>query len=173
MAKISYGTVLLSAILLAMGTGCEKKEDTAKREEMSKTQATEISSVSMVSNETRYTEAKTPTQENVLSRIGIEKHGDKIVIDLNRTQAYMQQMANKLKKKSEEIRDTMQKGAVRIKEAGIDINDKYVHIDINKTEKALQSWMKDMEALSKELQESVEEIAKDLNASGLTAPQTP
>ncbi len=168
MQKRTYAFLLVTMLLVSLG-GCDRK---GEKRNVETAQEERVSTLAHTP-QTPAMQTTEQTKPQGLSRLGIEKHGDKIVIDLNRTQAYMQRMANKLKKKSEKIRDAMQKGAVRIKEAGIDINDKYVHIDINKTEKALQSWMKDMEAMSKELQESVREIANDLNESGLVEPQTP
>ncbi len=94
------------------------------------------------------------SNETFFNKIGIVKKGEKIIIDLNKTQKFLQNFAKKLQQEGQYIKEK----AIKVKDIGIKQIDKdKILIDINKTKNILE---KTLEIFQKVIKESFEDLNK-------------
>ena len=94
----------------------------------------------------------TPKDEPKLSKIGIYKENGKIIIDLNKTQNFLNEIIIKLKEGGAKVKEKTKD--LNISSLGININKEKIKIDLNKTKTFLEKFSK-----------IVEQVAKDFNGS--------
>ncbi len=80
-------------------------------------------------------------QKSVFQEMGIEFSGDKIIIDINKTDNFFGTLDKRIEKKIEkEIKHKIEKIDINIsRDAGINIDDKEINIDLNKTKNMLDN----------------------------------
>jgi len=98
-------------------------------------------------------------KQSKLKQLGFQKTSDgKIIIDMNRTKAYFQMLAEQMRAKSEEMHRELESGQINEKEAGIELNETHINIDLNKTKHFLDNLGKKMQGYVKEFEEMVHEL---------------
>ena len=145
--------LMTAIIVLFFLSGCnQKQEDQAAHDAKVAQQAREKLLKELKAQEEARRRAQVEAQKrDRLSQVGIEKTSDgKIVIDVNRTKSFFQQLAARIKHKTDKFVKDMERGVIKEREAGIEINEGHIEIDLNKTENFLQKWGRKMEEFAKE-----------------------
>jgi len=161
--------ILLTIILLLSLSGCQnKKEDQAQHD-------AKIAQEARAQLLKEQAEAKQKQAElegnNKYSKIGITTEDGKIIIDTNKTKDFFKDIAIKMKDKMEKLSKDLEKGMIKDKNAGIEVNETHIHIDLNKTKSFLDNWGKKMQGFVKEFDDIVKEFdnqnktIKDTNAT--------
>jgi len=76
-------------------------------------------------------------QNSIFQEMGIEFSGDKIIIDINKTDNFFGTLDKRIEK---EIENKIEKIDINIsRDAGINIDDKEINIDLNKTKNMLDN----------------------------------
>lgn len=133
MHKSLYIVVVFELFLLG---GCNAQVD----QEQNKTGTTKPLS---------YHNSTKEPDDKALKSVGITTSGDKIVIDTNKTKAFLKKMANILKSESEALQEkTADLGR---KSFGIQKENGKIVIDLNKTQNTLQSVTNELEDVAKGL----------------------
>jgi len=77
--------------------------------------------------------------ENILHTMGLEINGEKITIDMNKTNIFMKNLETAMQSKADEIEQKFEHADINFtKGLGIEINGDMVAIDLNKTKDMLQ-----------------------------------
>jgi hypothetical protein len=145
--------LMTAIIVLFFLSGCnQKQEDQAAHDAKVAQQAREELLKELKAKEEARRKAQQEAQKrDRLSQVGIEKMSDgKIVIDVNRTKSFFQQLAARIKHKTDKLAKDMERGIIEEKEAGIEINETHIEIDLNKTESFLEKWSRKMEEFAQE-----------------------
>jgi flagellar motor protein MotB len=145
--------LMTAIIVLFLLSGCnQKQEDQAAHDAKVAQQAREELLKELKAKEEARRKAQQEAQKrDRLSQVGIEKMPDgKIVIDVNRTKSFFQQLAARIKHKTDKLAKDMERGIIEEKEAGIEINETHIEIDLNKTESFLEKWSRKMEEFAQE-----------------------
>ena len=151
--------ILLSTLLLFFLSGCQdKKEDQVQHDaKIAKEARTQLLK--------EQTEAKKKQEEleksSKYSKIGITTEDGKITIDTNKTKHYFKDLAHQMKMKMDKMSKDLEKGIIKNKEAGIDMDETHINIDLNKTKTFLDTWAKKMQGFAKEF----DNIAKDFKTT--------
>ena len=110
-------------------------------------------------------------KKNKFSQIGIASKDGKIIIDTNRTKSYFKDLAHQMKTKMDKMSKDLEKGIVKNREAGIEMDETHINIDLNKTKHFLDTWGKkiqeyvnNFDEITKEF-DSKNKITKDTNAA--------
>jgi len=93
-----------------------------------------------------------PKDVSKINRLGIYKENGKIVIDLNKTEKFLQEIAIKLKEEGIKVKNKTKD--FNISSLGIKINKEKIKVDLNKTKTFLEKFSN-----------IIEKIAKDFNNS--------
>jgi hypothetical protein len=154
--------ILLPLVLVwLLLSGCQQKqEDQAAHDAKVAQQAREELLKELKAKEEARRKAQQEAQKrDRLSQLGIEKMPDgKIVIDVNRTQNFFQQLAARLKHKTDKLARDMERGIIEEKEAGIEITETHIVIDLNKTESFLEKWSRKMEEFAQEFDKIADQL---------------
>lgn len=152
--------LLMSLILLLSFTGCENKEQKAKKQAEHDAKIAQQARAELLAE----LEAKKDLPDNNASKLhkmGITMEDGTIIIDTNKTKDFFREMNQKMGAQMKKLSDDMEKGIVETKEAGIEINEQYIHIDLNKTEDLLIEWGKKIQDFMQEF----DEMAKTLETN--------
>jgi len=77
--------------------------------------------------------------EDIFSQMGLDIDGEKVTIDMNKTDAFMKKLEMAMQGKAEEIEQKIEQADINFtKGLGIELNDNVVAIDLNKTKDMLQ-----------------------------------
>jgi len=111
-------------------------------------------------NSTFFTKGNTSSQSNnienkKLSKIGIYKENDKIIIDINKTKSFLNKLTKTLKKEAKNIHEKNKD--LNITDLGISANKDKVSIDLNKTKNFLDNFAKEIEGVAKEIDKTISE----------------
>jgi hypothetical protein len=105
------------------------------------------------------------------TQMGIASKDGKVTIDTNKTKQYFKNLAHIMKNKMDKMSKDLEKGIVKNKEAGIEMDETHINIDLNKTKhfldiwgKKIQAYVNDFDEITKEFQ-TQNNIAKDTNAA--------
>ncbi len=148
--------ILLSLILLFSLSGCQdKKEDQAQHD-------AKIAQEARAQLLKEQAEAKKKQEElakdNKYSKIGITQKDGKIIIDTNKTKSYFKDLAHQMKTKMDQMSKDLEKGIIKNKEAGIEMDETHINIDLNKTKTFLETWGKKMQGFVKEIDNITKEF---------------
>jgi len=84
--------------------------------------------------------------------IGIYQENGKIIIDLNKTQEFLKEIAIKLKEEGVKVKEKTKD--LNISSLGIKINKEKIKIDLNKTKTFLEKFSNIMEQITKDFNNS-------------------
>ena len=160
---------LLSLLILFSLSGCQdKKEDQAQHD-------AKIAQEARAQLLKEQEEAKKKQEEleknDKFSKIGIASKDGKIIIDTNKTKSYFNELAHQMKTKMDKMSKDMEKGIIKNKEAGIEMDETHINIDLNKTKTFLETWGKKIQGFVKEFNDITKEFdtqnktTKDTNAA--------
>jgi hypothetical protein len=117
--------VILSLLLLV---GCNDKEE-KKLEEIEKN----------VTQTLKIKKEESPKEKDLLHNLGFDFKDDKIIIDINKTSNFFEQIESDMRMKAEEIESKIVNAEINItKDMGIKIEGNQIGIDLNKTQNMLQ-----------------------------------
>jgi len=162
---LSRKHTLFVMILLLSLSGCQdKKEEQAQHD----AKVAQEARAQLLKEQKAEEEAKKKQEEleknNKFSKIGITTEDGKIIIDTNKTKVFFKDLAHEMKTKMDKMSKDLEKGIVKNKEAGIEMNETHINIDLNKTKSFLDTWGKKMQGFVKEF----DEIAKEFDAQNKT-----
>jgi len=149
--------LLISLILLLTFTGCQDKENDAKKQAAHDAQiATQARAEVRAEYEAKQAsqKAQIEAEKNTkLNQMGVEMHNGTITIDTNKTKDFFNALNKKMEVQMKKISDDLQKGIIDAKEEGIQINDERITIDLNKTKNLLEVWGKKIQSFAQEFDE--------------------
>ena len=172
MPRYVWVSALVCAALVV--SGCEQKHqeqsinDTTNATAASSDQSTQEASPSVAASKRAAPEhdplAHGHKDEGLFKRMGVEKRGSTITIDLNRSEAYMRELAESMRKQALNVQTNLESFAQEVNRS-VHIQDDTVSIDLSKVKHS----MKDLEAKSRswmeKMQTMVQEVQKEINAS--------
>jgi hypothetical protein len=104
------------------------------------------------------------------SQMGIASKDGKVTIDTNKTKQYFKNLAHIMKSKMDKMSHDLEKGIVKNKEAGIEVDESHINIDLNKTKhfldiwgKKIQAYVNDFDKITKDFQ--IQNSKKDTDAA--------
>jgi hypothetical protein len=159
--------LLISLILLLTFTGCQDKENDAKKQA-----AHDANVAAQARAEVRAEyEAKQAAQKaqieaqknSNLNQMGVAMHNGTITIDTNKTKDFFNALNQKMEIQMKKISDDLQKGIIDAQEEGIQINDERITIDLNKTKNLLDVWGKKIQSFAKEFDQVAQTL--EMNTS--------
>jgi len=149
--------LLISLIILLTFTGCQDKENDAKKQAAHDAQiATQARAEVRAEYEAKQAsqKAQIEAEKNTkLNQMGVEMHNGTITIDTNKTKDFFNALNKKMEVQMKKISDDLQKGIIDAKEEGIQINDERITIDLNKTKNLLEVWGKKIQSFAQEFDE--------------------
>jgi len=88
----------------------------------------------------KLTEQKQPTQaEDLLKKLGFDLTNEKIIIDINKTTSFFENMEQEIERESKEIEKKIKNSQLDFtKDLGIEISEDKIGIDLNKTRNMFQ-----------------------------------
>jgi len=158
--------LMTAIIVLFFLSGCnQKQKDQAAHDAKVAQQAREELLKELKAQEEAKRKAQQEAQKkDRLSQIGIETMPDgKIIIDVNRTKNFFQQLTSRIKHKTDTLAKEMERGIIEEKEAGIEINETHIEIDLNKTEHFLEKWSRKMEEFAQEFDKIADQLDQTEN----------
>jgi len=154
--KTIVAAVALSTLLLLTGCGESQKEHDAKVAQQAREQL--LKELKAKEEAQRKKEAELEKQSR-LSQMGFKKTPDgKIIIDMNRTKTYFQQLTEQMQHKVEEMHQELESGNIQEEEAGIEVNQTHINIDLNKTKSFLDKLGEKMQTYVNEFDSVVQEL---------------
>jgi uncharacterized lipoprotein YehR (DUF1307 family) len=149
--------ILFSLILVLSFSGCQdKKEDQAQHD----TKIVQEARAQLIKEQAEAKQKQKELEENnKYSKIGITKEDGKIIIDTNKTKSYFKELAHQMKTKMDKMSKDLEKGIIKNKEAGIEMDETHINIDLNKTKNFLDTWGTKIQGFVKEF----DKIAKDFD----------
>ena len=146
--------LLITLILLLTFTGCQDKENDAKKQAAhdAKIAAQARAEVRAEFEAKQAAEkAQLEAQKNTkLSQMGIGMNNGTITIDTNKTRSFFDTLNQKMEVQMKKISDDLQKGIIDAQEEGIQVNDERITIDLNKTKNLLEIWGQKIKNFAKE-----------------------
>ena len=149
--------LLFSLILLLSLTGCQDKENDAKKQA---THDAKIAAEARAEVRAEYEakqaaqKAKIEAQKNTnFNQMGVAMHNGTITIDTNKTKNFFNTLNQKMDVQMKKISDDLQKGIIDAQEEGILMNNDQITIDLNKTKNLLEIWGKKIQSFAKEFDE--------------------
>ena len=159
--------LLISLILLLTFTGCQDKENDAKKQAAHDAQiATQARAEVRAEYEAKQAsqKAQIEAEKNTkLNQMGVEMHNGTITIDTNKTKKFFNTLSQKMEIQMKKISDDLQKGIIDAKEEGIQVSDERISIDLNKTKNLLEIWGKKIQSFAKEFDEVAQTL--EMNTS--------
>jgi uncharacterized protein (UPF0333 family) len=134
-------TLYFSIILIILFNGCESQSEHDARIAKEARAALLAELKNQQQAEARAKEAR--EQNSTLFRIGISQEGEKITIDINKTQHFFKNLSKKITKQMDQFSREMEKG--------IEIDEHHITIDINKTGNFLDKWHQKMQNFANEI----------------------
>ena len=135
-------SILLFTSLLILFSACEESSINSKKEFVKKQE-------NLVPKE----HEKPKTTEDILKKMGLDFNEEKVVIDMNKTNHFFEQIEIEMHGKAEEIERKVNNAEINFtKGIGIELTDDKIGIDLNKTRNMLQ-----------EINSLVKDIVLDIN----------
>ncbi len=153
-------TVVLLSLLLS---GCQQKpDDDFVSEALKEVTASPLTPAASTSATSAHLHASTPKKETV-PPTGILITPQKIVIDANQTQKFLESLTQKLDEKLRHVERQLQQDPFRAPNpTGIVITPERVEIDLNQTQKFMENWVKSIESIGKELERAFGELNRSI-----------
>ena len=170
-----YVWVATIACAALVASGCEQKhkeqsiKDPKSATAASPKQETQEASPRLATSEAAASPEHDPLahgheDEGLLRRMGVEKRGSTIMINLNRSEAYMRELTDKMRTQALSVQTKLETFAQEVNRS-VRIQDDTVTIDLSKVKRSMQ----DLEAKSRswieKMQTMVQEVQKEINAS--------
>ena len=147
--------LFVSLLILLSFTGCEDKEQQAKRDAQIAQQAREELLAEL---EAKKQKEKEHTK---LNRMGIHVDDGTITIDTNKTKEFFYDLGKRMDEQMKKMASDMEKGTIEHKEAGVEISEQHIHIDLNKTRDLLMDWGEQIQVFVQEF----DKMAKTLETN--------
>jgi len=155
--------LLFTLILLLSFTGCQDKENEAKKQAAHDAKIIAQAKAEVhaeVKAAQAAKQARIEAQKNTnLNQMGIGMHNGTLTIDTNKTKSFFNTLNQKMGVQMKKISDDLQKGIIDAKDEGIEVNDEHITIDLNKTKTLLEIWGKKIQVFVKEF----DNVAKSLD----------
>jgi hypothetical protein len=134
-------TLYFSIILIMLFNGCESQSEHDAR--IAKEARAQLLAELKIQQEVEAQAKEAREQNSTLFRIGISQEGEKITIDINKTQHFFQNLSKKITKQMDQFSREMGKG--------IEVDENHIEIDINKTGHLLDKWHQKMQNFANEI----------------------
>jgi hypothetical protein len=157
---------LLSLLILFSLSGCQDKKEDQTQHDAKIAQEARDQLLKEQSEAKKKQEAE--EKNSNLSKIGIASKDGKIIIDTNKTKSYFKDLAHQMKTKMDKMSKDLEKGIIKNKEAGIDMDETHINIDLNKTKHFLDTWGIKMQ----EYVQGFDEVAKEFDTQNNTVKDT-
>jgi len=155
--------LLFTLILLLSFTGCQDKENEAKKQAAHDAKIIAQAKAEVhaeVKAAQAAKQARIEAQKNTnLNQMGIGMNNGTLTIDTNKTKSFFNTLNQKMGVQMKKISDDLQKGIIDAKDEGIEVNDEHITIDLNKTKTLLEIWGKKIQVFVKEF----DNVAKSLD----------
>ena len=154
---------LAAGFLLLVLTGCQQKpsEDFVS-ETLKEVTASPLTSPAPAPVTKARLRTATPQKEPI-PPTGILITPQKIVIDANQTQKFLESLTRKLDEKLKNVERQLQQDPFRAPNpTGIVITPERVEIDLNQTERFMENWVKSIESIGKELERAFGELNRSI-----------
>lgn len=122
-------------------SGCESQSEHDAR--IAKEARAELLKELKTQQEAEARDKEAREQNSSLFRIGISQEGEKITIDLNKTQHFFENLSKKITEQMDQFSEEMGKG--------IEVDENRIQIDINKTGNFLDKWHQKMQNFANEI----------------------
>lgn len=123
-------------ILLLLFTACDEKTETTTVE---KEKISKVDRLNLKEKREEQIDLSTLNSEDILNKIGFDINGEKVTIDLNRTNEFIKKMEIEMHGRADEIERKIEDADINFSKGfGIDISDEKVSLDLNKTRDMLQ-----------------------------------
>ncbi len=141
---IKNSTLLFTSLLIFF-SACEESSINAEKERLKKEEKQELIP--------QKEQEKPKTANDLLKNMGFDFNGEKVNIDINKTNHFFEQMEIEMHGKAEEIERKITNADINFtKGIGIELTDDKIGIDLNKTRNMLQ-----------EINSLVKDIVLDIN----------
>jgi len=148
--------ILIGGLLLFSGCQESQKEHDAKVAQQAREELLKEMKAKEEAQKKKEAELE---KQSKLSQMGFKKTPDgKIIIDMNKTKSYFQNLAQQMQTKVEQIHKELESGNINEEEAGIEVNQTHINIDLNKTKNFLDIMGKKMQGYVKEFESVVQEL---------------
>jgi len=155
--KYTFVTIVLASTLLF--TGCQQKSQKEHDAKVAQQAREALLKELKAKEEAQKKKEAELEKQSKLSQIGFKKTPDgKIIIDMNKTKSYFQNLAQQMQAKVEQMNRELESGNISEKEAGIEVNQTHIYIDLNKTKSFLDIMGKKMQGYVKEFESVVQEL---------------
>lgn len=157
--------LLITLILLLTLTGCQDKENDAKKQaahdaKIAAQARAEVRAEFEAKEAAK--KARIEAEKNTnLNQMGIGMNNGTLTIDTNKTKSFFNALNKKMEQQMKKISDDLQKGIIDAQEEGIQVNDERITIDLNKTKSLLEIWGKKIQVFAKEF----DNVAKSLEVN--------
>ncbi|GEM_PF-2788385 len=156
-------TALTVGFLLLLLAGCQQKpsEDFVS-ETLKEVTASSLTPPVSAPATTARLRSSTPKNEPV-PPTGILITPQKIIIDANQTQKFLESLTRKLDTRLKHVERQLQQDPFRAPNpTGIVITPERVEIDLNQTERFMENWVKSIESIGKELERAFGELNRSI-----------
>jgi len=156
-------TVLTAGLLLLVLNGCQQKgSDDFISETLKEVTASPLTPPVSAPATTARLRSSTPQKETV-PPTGILITPQKIIIDANQTQKFLESLTRKLDARLKNVERQLQQDPFRAPNpTGIVITPERVEIDLNQTQKFMENWVKSIESIGKELERAFGELNRSI-----------
>ena len=162
---ISTSAIVFSILFLS---GCQNNTENQAKHDALVAQEARNQLLKEQAEEKRVKEEREKSSK--FTQMGIASKDGKVTIDTNKTKQYFKGLAYIIKSKMDKMSKDLEKGIVKNKEAGIEVDETHINIDLNKTKhfldtwgKKIQSYVNDFDEITKDFQTQNSE--KDRNAA--------
>ena len=156
--RIDMKHLLIALLLLLTFTGCQDKENDAKKQAIHDAKIAAQAKAELLA-EIQAKQDQETKQNTTLNQIGIHTNNGIISIDTNKTKTFFDTLNKRMETEMKKISDDLQKGIIEAKEEGIQMQNDHITIDLNKTKQILEVWGQKINIFAQEF----DNISKNLD----------